>query len=777
MKSSLNSSPIRVDVPRTARKRRLSLGAVALLVSLALVSGCFRDPNVRKQKYLESGQRYSAQGKDREAAIQFANAIRIDKNFADAHYAMAQTYVRLGSYSLAYSELLRTVDLAPANYNTRLDLGNLLLAADKIDEAAAQANAVLAAQPDNANGHALLARIASKRGQKDLALAEIRHALELAPNEAALHETLALLEAGDSSKNAAAEAELKKSVDLDPKSVGPKLLLSAFYVNQGRWADAEQASRSAIATDPKDISARQSLAKVFLNQGNEAKAVEALRQAANDLPGNQQAARLLADYYTGSGQFDKAKGEFAAITAKYPKDLSLQEGYVRVLLQLKDRSTAQTVMAGLMKSNGTDPQVEALNGILLLMGGKTDDAASMLRNAANGAPKDPFIQYWMGKAALAEGDTSLAEKSFRQAAQLRPDDLNSEEELARIASQRGDMNLLNEVAEKTIAAAPRSPAGYVWRATMELNHSAVDKAEADLKTAMSVAPQNSEAYVLLGQIRFAQKKYPEGAALLEQALQYDPDSVAALRSLVAYDLLRKQPDFALARLNAQIAKSPKNSNLYDLLAQFQVQSKNLDQAAATAQKAMQINPDDGNAVSLYAQLQVDRGQTANAVSAWEQFSQAHPSNASAFAVLGVLAEATGDTRKAKAYYQKALQIQPRQAVATNNLAYLMLESGENIDVALNLAQTARQAMPTSPTTADTLAWAYYHNGTYGFARDLLEEAVRIDPSSATMQYHLGMVFIKLRDKNNAATYLRKAVSLAPDSPSGKGAQKALQGLG
>jgi thioredoxin-like negative regulator of GroEL len=67
--------------------------------SFTLLSGCHRDPNVRKQKYLESGQRYSAQGKDKEAAIQFANALKIDKNFADAHYALAKTYLHMGALS------------------------------------------------------------------------------------------------------------------------------------------------------------------------------------------------------------------------------------------------------------------------------------------------------------------------------------------------------------------------------------------------------------------------------------------------------------------------------------------------------------------------------------------------------------------------------------------------------------------------------------------------------------------------------------------------------
>jgi Tfp pilus assembly protein PilF len=86
-------------------------------------------------------------------------------------------------------------------------------------------------------------------------------------------------------------------------------------------------------------------------------------------------------------------------------------------------------------------------------------------------------------------------------------------------------------------------------------------------------------------------------------------------------------------------------------------------------------------------------------------------------------------------------------------------------------------MPSSPNTADTLAWAYYHKGTYSFARDLLEDALKTDPNSAMMQYHLGMVYSKLRDTNNATIHLKKAIALAPESSAAKDAKAALQGLG
>jgi len=765
------------DGGRRPMIRRGSRVAVMFLVAIALLAGCHRDPNVRKHKYLESGNRYSAEGKYREAAIQYLNALKVDKGFPDAHYALAQAYMHLGQARSAFAEFSRTVDLQPTNYKARIDLGNMLIAGGKMDDAQKQADAVMAAEPNNPDLHAMLSAIAVRRGNRDLALTELNRALQLEPNRAAFHEDLALLQSSDSSKASSVEAELKKAVALDPKAVNAKLLLAAFYAQNNRLQEAEKTNWDAVATDPKSISARESLAQIVLKEGDHSRAEEVLRQASKDLADNPRGVQLLADYYTNSGQMDKAKAEFASLAEKYPKNTAVQKAYIRVLLQVKDFTTARTVVSTLMKNSPKDPEVAALNGIVLLNDGKANDAVDALMDGAKNYPKDAFIQYWLGKAAQSKGDNALAEKSFRQAEDLNPSRLEAAEELARIAVLRGDMQLLDDIAGKTITAAPRFPGGYVWRATVEMKHNALDTAEADLKTAMSVAPQSPQAYVQLGKIRFVQKRFPEGVSLLEQALQYDPNAFEAMRLLVEYDLFQKHPDQAIARLNAQIAKSPNNSSFYDLLAQLQAQNKNMDQAAASAQKAIQLNPSDGEAVMLFAQIQISRGQVANAIAAWEQWLKTHPNDAGSIAILGTLEESRGDVGKAEAYYKKALQIQPQQPIAANNLAYRMLQEGGNIDVALTLAQTARQAMPNSPSTADTLAWAYYYNGTYSFARDLLEEAVKTEPNDPAMQYHLGMVYSKLKDKNNAVMHLKKAVSLAPDSPAAKDSRIALQGLG
>jgi len=95
--------------------------------------------------------------------------------------------------------------------------------------------------------------------------------------------------------------------------------------------------------------------------------------------------------------------------------------------------------------------------------------------------------------------------------------------------------------------------------------------------------------------------------------------------------------------------------------------------------------------------------------------------------LAILFQTRGEWQPAENLYQKAPQIQADYPPAANDLAYLMLEHGGNINVALSLAQAARCGMPDLPNMADTLGWAYYNQGVYNAANDLLQEAVKGNP--------------------------------------------------
>jgi tetratricopeptide (TPR) repeat protein len=239
----------------------------------------------------------------------------------------------------------------------------------------------------------------------------------------------------------------------------------------------------------------------------------------------------------------------------------------------------------------------------------------------------------------------------------------------------------------------------------------------------------------------------------------------------------KQPAKAIARIQAQIAKSPGNAGFYVQLAHVQYATQDYKASLESARKAMQLDPSAAEPEHWFVQNEIALGASDTALSTQQNWVNSHPNDGQGYQILGSINEAKGNVPAAMDAYKKTLQLDPNDIVASNNLAYLMVENGQNVDVALTLAQTARRNAPDSPDTADTLAWVYYYKHNYGAARDLLESTLQASPDNALLQFHLGMVYSKLNDKADAQQHLKKAAALAPNSKIGKDASTALAQLG
>jgi Flp pilus assembly protein TadD len=150
---------------------------------------------------------------------------------------------------------------------------------------------------------------------------------------------------------------------------------------------------------------------------------------------------------------------------------------------------------------------------------------------------------------------------------------------------------------------------------------------------------------------------------------------------------------------------------------------------------------------------------------------------SAVPTLGMLEESRGNAAKAQELYQKILSLQPNDPIASNNLAFSMLENGGNLDMALSLAQTARRALPDAPAIADALTWAYYRKGNYGLAIPLLEDALHKAPQNANFHYHLGLVFQQSGDKAKAKAQFEKVLELDPKYNKANRIRQALKEVG
>jgi Flp pilus assembly protein TadD len=145
--------------------------------------------------------------------------------------------------------------------------------------------------------------------------------------------------------------------------------------------------------------------------------------------------------------------------------------------------------------------------------------------------------------------------------------------------------------------------------------------------------------------------------------------------------------------------------------------------------------------------------------------------------LGVLHQQRKALDAAREAYRKVLGLEPNFVAAANNLAWLEVEHGGNVDVALGHAQRAKEAAPDHPSVADTLGWIYYHKGVYATALGHLSEAAEKMPDNPTVRFHLGMTHAKMGKKEDARRELERALEINGAFPEAQRARDALKELG
>src|SRR5579859_7745693 len=210
------------------RKSCHSLLLALALSLLGLSFGCNRDPNVRKLTFLAQGDHAFQQKKFAEAVIDYGRALQIDPRFAEAHYKLAQCYLKQELWAVAYQELLRTVNLRPDDWPAQLDLGHLLLMGGKGQDAKDRALVILRSNPGNSDAQILVSGADALLGNSKEALEEAQTAVRMAPNRSEAYLHLGLLQARYGAYQES-EKNLVEAQELEPKSDGPLMTLGAFY--------------------------------------------------------------------------------------------------------------------------------------------------------------------------------------------------------------------------------------------------------------------------------------------------------------------------------------------------------------------------------------------------------------------------------------------------------------------------------------------------------------------------------------------------------------------
>ncbi|MGA7291113.1 MAG: tetratricopeptide repeat protein, partial [Terriglobales bacterium] len=307
--------------------------------------------------------------------------------------------------------------------------------------------------------------------------------------------------------------------------------------------------------------------------------------------------------------------------------------------------------------------------------------------------------------------------------------------------------------------------GYLLRGVADIDRKQFASADDYIHRSLDKQPNNPEAYVQLGNLRMAQKQYSEAEKAYQQALDLDPNSTEALGGILNVDVMQKQPDKAIATAKTQLSNYPKNSGFHVMLGVLLMeQKKDLPGAEDEFKQAAALDKNNTEAIVKLGLAQSQSGASDQALQTYLDGAKSNPKEIAFHLLAGGIYESKQDWDHAKEQYQKVLEIQPENPFASNNLAYVMLQQGGNVDVAFAMAQTARRQLPDNPNSADTLGWAFYHKQVYTSAINLFKEALKTEPENPLFNYHLGLAYAKNGQPALARQQLERVVKIKPNFP-------------
>lgn len=755
----------------TRKNRRLAAGWTTGVLALALVS-CSTDPEIAKREYVKSGDRYVERHKYREAVVQYRNALQRDARFGEARYKLAETYEKLGDLPNSYREHIRAADALPDDVQAQVKAGAYLLAAGQFEDARTRAQKALKKDAKNADAQVLLGN--SLAGLKDFAAAirELEEAVRLDPKSASAYASLGTAQV-ESGAKADAEQAFRKAVETNPKMPMAHLALANYLWSTGNRPGAEASLKDALALDPKNPLARRALATLYLFSNRGAEAEPHLKALADaDTSASSPLKLALADYYIRMNRVDDGLKVLEGLATQSGSAAAAKTRLAVIDMARKDPVSARKTIDEVLQKDPKNVPALLVKAQFLIGERKLDEALAAAKLAVAADPLSVPAQYLTGSIQRASNRPDDAIAAFTEVLKVNPRAVAAQVQLAQLTLAKGQADTSMQFAQDAAKALPNDPLVQLTLVRSMMAKGQLVRAEKIIRDLAAKYPQAAAVHSAMGRVVVAKGDFKGARAEFAKAAALDPNDFDAVAGLTLLDLRDKKADPARARIEAYMAKQPDSIPALVLSSRVYWVAGDQAKSEAALRKAIDLNPNDLNTYNLLGQVYAAQKRLPQARSALEEIVKKNPKAVAPHTVIAMLYEMEGDKTSARQRYERVLQIEPNAAVASNNLAYLYADGGGNLDLALQLAQTAMQKLPDSPEVSDTVGWIYVKKGLPALGIPMLEAAAIKAPANATVQFHLAEAYLKSGQKIKAKQVLDKIARLNVDPALAKEIQKA-----
>jgi tetratricopeptide (TPR) repeat protein len=506
------------------------------------------------------------------------DAVRLDPTFAPAVLALAELKIKKGSPAAALEYLRPLVEKNPTSEQAQLLLASAYVAEQNATEALAVYRHMTELFPQDPKPSFLMGLVLLAQGQQADARKAFEKAIAISPDLLPATEKLVDLDLANHQLATAldriqkqvdrdahsaqalairakvlvaqndlahAEADLTRSIELNPKLELSYLLLARIYIVTNRQQQAID-RLSAFSKNNNDIPALMQLAALQQSLKHYAEARDAYEKLIGFAPTFAPALNNLAVIYADHlGTLDRAYDLAKQARAAGPADPHIADTLGWIMFQRSDYRNALPLLQESAGKLADQPQIAFHLGMVHYMLGNEDASRTALQRAVQTSVPFPQRDEARQRLAMLTMDTTKPTDDAR--AQLdsflrqQPKDPVALTRLAQLRQRDGGLDQAIVAYQKAIDADPYfSPAVRALAIIYGQRPGQEAKAYDLAMKAREAYPHDAELAKTLGILNFQRGFYPQSVELLNQAAAtHTDDADVQLYLGRAYEELRK----------------------------------------------------------------------------------------------------------------------------------------------------------------------------------------------------------------------------------------------
>ncbi|MGQ9634698.1 MAG: tetratricopeptide repeat protein [Bryobacteraceae bacterium] len=746
---------------------------VVLIAMLGLLAGCSFNPETAKRKYVENGNKYFARGKYKEASILYRSALRKDPRYGEAYYRLGLAELQLKNLPSAVRAFLRSVELQPQNEDARAKLADLYLISYSASplrreeiarEITKLVDQIVKINPGSFDAVRIRGQLALLERDYEGAVTLLEQAEKMRPLEPNVVTAMCLaLEKLNQFHRC--EHLAQGVIQEHPTFEAIYALLYLEYMRRGRLDEAsdilEKKTSNAVQNSKNIIQ----LAQHYYLIGKRDKAVQSLDRLLANRQLFPNARRLAAEFYLQFGEFEAARVHLreGARTSEGAERLSYEQRIVETLIEEGRLEEARRMLGSLIQQYKSDPGLLALEASIVLSSGTVDEVRNEIRRLeelTRRSPRNPSVRYQLGRAYWLEHREEAAIEQFEEAARLSKEFAAPRMALAQMYLDSRDWASALGFSEEAVRVVPGDPVARSLFALALRGMGRHKEALDQLRTVTRQYPSRPEFWLHLGRLELemgngeaAQRVFHECYQAIRSAacLAGDAESLAATG----------QTTKSLELLDKQLAARPHDRELKLAAAGMFQKLKLYARARALYEELVRADPDSVSPRVGLAAASLALDDPSVALNHLQAAANRDPNNPVVLHYLSVALISLDRRDEALEVCENLLRLRSDDPVVLNNTAYLLAETGGDLQRALTYAQRAVRAVPSERDFSDTLGWVCLKSGLTKQAADVYRSLVASSPDNPLYRYRLALALHQAGDHEKARQEAELALRLKP----------------